>query len=404
MATKIEAAIKKGAIIKAGPKRSVAFNAVATTAILGSVLLAYQIQMHVRALCRPIYEVWEASRTAYVLLFVGYLAMPEPSPPVILISAFVVFTPPYESWRWFMESIPEDYMKVVVIMTTIFIVVYWVNGLFLMGLEHYCSDFLQRYRIQPAKVLKARRPSNARLFKNITLNTCLVPLIALGMGLSVSFVPSDFEIPGPLEMFLSLIVQVISNEILFFYGHWLFHASPFLYGHIHKIHHEFKAPCAMAAIYAHPIELLVADFIPLGAGILMFNHNLYAAAVFITFAVLGTQTHHCGFRWPWIAEHGNQPDFHDFHHEKFNCNYGNIGFLDALHGTSMGCHKDMEASMKKEALKAQALTPNVSTQASDAVAKDAAIAEKQVTVHIDVLKRNAQKRSSTPGARVARAA
>jgi len=52
------------------------------------------------------------------------------------------------------------------------------------------------------------------------------------------------------------------------------------------------------------------------------------------FAVLGTQTHHCGFNWPWgFWDH--QPEFHDLHHAKFNGNYGNIGFLDWLHGTTL---------------------------------------------------------------------
>jgi len=37
---------------------------------------------------------------------------------------------------------------------------------------------------------------------------------------------------------------------------------------------------------------------------------------------------------PWIADFDHQPDFHDFHHCRFSCNYGNIGWLDALHGTS----------------------------------------------------------------------
>ena len=48
------------------------------------------------------------------------------------------------------------------------------------------------------------------------------------------------------------------------------------------------------------------------------------------FAVLGTQTHHCGYRWPWTPGFDHQPDFHDFHHEKFNTNYGLTGWCDAL--------------------------------------------------------------------------
>jgi hypothetical protein len=40
------------------------------------------------------------------------------------------------------------------------------------------------------------------------------------------------------------------------------------------------------------------------------------------FAVLGTMTHHCGYDWPWMWYVDHQPNFHDYHHEKFNVNFG----------------------------------------------------------------------------------
>ena len=104
---------------------------------------------------------------------------------------------------------------------------------------------------------------------------------------------------------------------------------------VHKVHHEFTAPNAFAAVYCHPIELVVADFLPLGFGPFCVNAHVYTFFVWGVFAVLGTQTHHCGFKWPWSGW-DHQPDFHDLHHEKFNGNYGNLGFLDRLHGTEFG--------------------------------------------------------------------
>lgn len=323
------------------------FNAVATTAVFGCMAAACAFQGYARTAFDPIFQAIEYSSFAYILAFVGYMAMPEPSPVVALISALAVFSPPREAWIWVMSKL-EDYQKVVWMMTSVFVVTYWTNGLLLMALDHFFAKRLDRYRIQ--KVVKgSSRPSTAKLIRNLIINTCMVPLIALVIGLCVTFEPKDFEIPGPFEMFLSTLAGVLTNEILFFYGHWLLHSN-YLYGRIHKVHHEFKSPCALAAIYCHPVELVISDFIPLASGIICFNHNLYAAAVFTTFAVLGTQTHHCGFRWPWIPGHANQPDFHDYHHEKFNCNYGSMGFLDALHGTSMGSrHHPMHAAAAAKA-------------------------------------------------------
>jgi len=327
----------KPEIAKVPLGRSPLFNTVAATCVISSLVLLVTFQWHIRAAFRPIFDAVEHSTFAYILCFVGLSAIPEPSPIVLVVSALCTFCPPRAWWPWFMAQF-EDHNKVVVIMTTVFTVTYWVNGLLLTALEHFCAKWMDKHRIQK-DVKSFARPSTAKMLQNLTISNCMVPLIALTIGKTVTLYPADYEIPGPFEIFLSALTGVLVNEVFFFYGHWLFHANKMLYAHVHKIHHEFKAPTAFAAVYCHPLELVVSDFIPLAAGICLFNLNMYFAAVFTAFAVMGTQTHHCGFRWPWIASHGHQPDFHDFHHERFNCNYGNMGFLDDLHRTGLGSRR-----------------------------------------------------------------
>jgi methylsterol monooxygenase len=329
--------------------RTATFNTVAALGVWTALLSLITFQGHLKAAFAPVFEAVEGTYLAYGLAIFLLNAMAEPSPFVMLISVFLVLTPPKAAYEWLLAAVPELWLCVVVMMSVTFFVVYWSNGLLCLALEYYCGNQLESYKIQTLK--SHSRPSLWKLVRNIAFNTLLVPLVSMPFGMIAEHLADKniYRIPGPFEIFWSCAACIITNEICFFYGHWLFHANKFFYGKIHKIHHEFKAPIALAAVYCHPIELFVSDFFPLGVGVISFNLNLYFGMVWVVFAVLGTQTHHCGYRWPWIGSHGSQPDFHDYHHEKFNCNYGNIGFLDALHGTLMQPENRLTAKKIEEA-------------------------------------------------------
>lgn len=213
----------------------------------------------------------------------------------------------------------------------------------------WAPDTLRYYKIQ-----KGRGPFDlAKLWKvasNVLFNSIvLVPMIGFvcfllhgSRGFPFSLTITQ-DLPGPLYSICHVLGSVLVNEVLFFYCHWLMHAHTGMYRRIHKVHHEFTSPCALTAIYCHPVEFVVSDVIPLSIAPFLCGTHCYTFLVWWVFAVLGTQTHHCGFRWPWIAPWGHQPNFHDKHHEAFNGNYGNIGFLDWLHGTAM----DIDLNGKK---------------------------------------------------------
>ena len=128
-----------------------------------------------------------------------------------------------------------------------------------------------------------------------------------------------------MERFCHMIIYVVMDEVVFFYGHWWLHQNTtkwFKYTKVHKIHHEFTSPIALTASYCHPVEMLISNVLPLCGGMFCCGSHLYLGMSWAAFAVLGTQTHHCGYRWPWTPGFDHQPDFHDYHHKKFNTNYG----------------------------------------------------------------------------------
>lgn len=238
-------------------------------------------------------------------------------------------------------------------MTVIFIplastIVYWVNGLFLLLLDTiWRPKVLQEYKIQKDQQFDIQKIG--KVTRNILFNQAfvIVPFaVAItwlqkttGIGPYV-----DESLPSHKEMVLHTIGYVLVDEILFYYGHRLLHHKK-IYGRCHKLHHEFTSPIGLVATYCHPFEMLVSNVIPLFGGCVPMSSHAYSVLGWVVFAVLGTQTHHCGFHWPWMF-FDHQPSFHDFHHQKFTCNYGNLSWLDALHGTDKMYKEDLAKTAK----------------------------------------------------------
>lgn len=226
-----------------------------------------------------------------------------------------------------------------------FVVPFIVYGLMLLPLEIWSPmrEAAAAYKIQPQKRIDTSRICSVVFTSLLKLVLLGLPYIMAIANVSItSRGERGVRMEGPLppysERAWMLLAHLVVNEVLFFYSHWALHKGS-LYRLIHKKHHEFTAPFALAALHAHPVELVVADLIPFTAGFLIFRPHIFFVFMWIVGACLGTQTHHSGYRLPWIADFDEQPDFHDFHHMRFNCCYGNIGWLDALHGTAGAYHE-----------------------------------------------------------------
>ena len=85
----------------------------------------------------------------------------------------------------------------------------------------------------------------------------------------------------------------------------------------------------LAASYMHPLEFFLTDSIPSRIGPFLCKSHPVTLILWHFYINLYTLNSHSGYHLPFLPSNEN----HDFHHKRFNVNYGSLGILDYLHGT-----------------------------------------------------------------------
>jgi len=137
-----------------------------------------------------------------------------------------------------------------------------------------------------------------------------------------------------------LFVHALVIEFWFYWTHYVLH-WPMFYKAIHKFHHRFKAPTAVACVYANPIEFCVGNVAGVVLGPAVTNCHPYTAAFWMAFSLVSTSMAHSGYLVFGC-------DKHDLHHEHFDYNFGTNGLMDSLFGT------DFAGSARDKAIRAKA--------------------------------------------------
>ena len=235
---------------------------------------------------------------------------------------------------------------------------YWLCGFALLALDTYCPRALCAFKIQPSRPYsisgnegKPAQPSLRRVCARVALlQLCIVAPACALLAASGAINADLSHVPGALDVLRDVALCICVEEVLFYYSHRALHSRA-LYARIHKVHHRFVAPIALAALYAHPIEAALSNVLPLLVGPMLLRSHVTTVWLWTLLGVLGTQFHHCGYHM--TPQWDLQPRFHDRHHETNDCNYGLVGALDWLHGTlrtdaPMRQHAESESSSKHE--------------------------------------------------------
>ena len=240
-------------------------------------------------------------------------------------------------WQFIWEVLAkEDKWTAFVLLTNVWAaIVYWIVGLAFAFLDFQNFEFIKPYKIQQG----VNEPVDSKKFLGTAVQVLFNQFI-VGPSLAVLVLPLlswrgiDFtanNIPGLTTFFRHLTGYIFCEEIGFYYSHRLFHEIKPFYKAFHKQHHEWVAPIAIAARYAHPVEDILANVFPVMLGPFLMRSPLVFWWIWLAIAMVSTLIGHSGYHFPWLPS----SEFHDFHHLRFDCNYGAFGILDALHNTDL---------------------------------------------------------------------
>ena len=137
----------------------------------------------------------------------------------------------------------------------------------------------------------------------------------------------DYKILNLLKFTLYGVLTYFTTDIVFYHAHRLMHTK-YLYNY-HKIHHEFKNPISISALYMHPLDLYISNLSPIAIASLLLNLDIFSNQLNIIIQVSYTVLiSHNGFKE--VSIH------HNIHHTLFKYNFGLTGnktCMDTLYDT-----------------------------------------------------------------------
>lgn len=219
-----------------------------------------------------------------------------------------------------------------------------IFGYFIGCIPYILIDLFQPQTSSALKI-QSKFPTRSALIKasiEVTVSFIFVvfPLLILA---AYVFPLVGISRDGPLPSWYLLIAQIaIFFLIEDYFNYWLHRwlHQPWLYRHVHYMHHKYDAPFAIVAAFAHPIETVLLG-IPTLLGPLIVAPHLYTIMLWQIFRMFEAIDIHSGYDLPYSLK-SIFPAFagarhHDYHHYMHSGNFASVfTWCDQLYGTNLG--------------------------------------------------------------------
>jgi len=199
------------------------------------------------------------------------------------------------------------------------IVIFGISYLFFCHLK---ISFLQKYKIQ-----KQGRFATIPAFE---FKWSLVSIIIQSLVFYSIFILKEKEIWSSLKSYeyvYSILGYFVIYDLSFYWIHRWLH-KPWMYKHIHIIHHRSLNPTPWASYSFHPVEAIL-NLLYYYVYALMFPTNLGLFVFLVILTDLGNLAGHLGYDFFPKEGHVNSvlkwittPTHHNLHHQYPQSNYG----------------------------------------------------------------------------------
>ncbi|KAK4483415.1 hypothetical protein RD792_010602 [Penstemon davidsonii] len=153
---------------------------------------------------------------------------------------------------------------------------------------------------------------------------------------------TSLPLPSASEICLQLLAYFLLED---YANYWLHRLLHFKWGYekIHRVHHEYTAPIAFAAPYAHWAEIIILGLASFIGPVIVPGHMVTFWLWMIVRQMEAVETH-SGYDFPWnplkyIPFYGGAV-YHDYHHyvgEKSQSNFASVfTYCDTIYGTNKG--------------------------------------------------------------------